>query len=152
VIRFYTTTNPAYGQGNYPYETGPGTCQIQGELNSLWLKFSVIASGDLAFTLYPASNMDYDWALYNLTNDSCESVQTNGSLLASCNSSQYAITGISSSGVGNWNSFGPTNAFNTCCRYIPVNCTIFKSITITVCREDLPLTSLHLQQHCSIVT
>jgi len=114
----YTTSNPAFGQGNYPNETGPGTCQIQGELNSLWLKFSVVSSGDLAFTIYPVSNMDYDWALYNLTNDSCADVLTNGSLLASCNSSQYAITGISSTGVGNWNSFGPTNAFNY---LLPVN-------------------------------
>jgi hypothetical protein len=78
----------------------------------VWLKFSVVASGDLAFTIYPLSNMDYDWALYNLTNDSCADIAVNGSLLSSCNSSEYAVTGISAFGVGNWNSYGPTNAFN----------------------------------------
>lgn len=114
----YTNNDLNLGQGNYLNEVGPGSCQIQGEINSTWLKFPVIASGDLAFTIYPTSNMDFDWALYNLTYDSCVDIFTNGSLLVSCNSSQYAVTGISASGTGNWNSFGPTYAFNY---LLPVN-------------------------------
>jgi hypothetical protein len=109
----YTTPNPGNGTGNYVNEIGPNTCQLLGELNSIWLKFSVLNAGDLAFTITPVTlTSDYDWALYDLTGVTCADVLTNGSLLLSCNSSQYAVTGISATGIGNWNGPGFTSAFN----------------------------------------
>lgn len=109
----WSTGSSTLGSGNYLNEIGPGTCLTAGELNSTWFVFTVIESGDLAFTITPVDlSADYDWGLYNLTNASCEEIPTNGALLASCNSSQYGVTGISSSGIGNWNGPGPTLAFN----------------------------------------
>lgn len=109
----YSTPSSTFGTGNYPNEDGPGTCLVPGEYNSLWFVFTVITSGNLAFTIIPISPFaDYDWCLYNLTGASCEDIQTNGSLMVSCNSSQYGVTGISAAGIGNWNGPGPTNAFN----------------------------------------
>ena len=109
----YQTASSTFGQGNYPNEDPPSTCLVPGEYNSQWFIFTVITSGDLAFTTFPVSpSADYDWALYNLTNATCADITTNSSLSVSCNSSQYGVTGISASGVGNWNGPGPTNAFN----------------------------------------
>lgn len=109
----WTTGSSTLGSGNYLNEVSPGTCLVSGELNSTWFTFTVINSGDLAFVITPIDlTADYDWALYNLTNASCEEIPTNGSLMASCNSSQYGVTGISSTGSGNWNGPGPTLAFN----------------------------------------
>lgn len=109
----YTTPSSTFGAGNYLNEDGPGTCLVPGEWNSLWFVFTVITSGNIAFTIFPVSPFaDYDWALYNLTNASCADIPTNNSLMVSCNSSQYGVTGISSFGIGNWNGPGPTNAFN----------------------------------------
>jgi gliding motility-associated-like protein len=109
----YETASSTFGEGNYLAEDPPSTCLIPGEYNSLWFIFTVISSGDLAFTTYPVNpGADYDWALYNLTNATCEEILTNSSLSVSCNSSQYGVTGISSTGIGNWNGPGPTNAFN----------------------------------------
>src|ERR1043165_3661211 len=115
----YSTPSSTFGSGNYPNEDGPGTCLVPGEFNSLWFVFTVITSGNLAFTIVPSSPFaDYDWCLYNLTGATCADIQTNGSLMVSCNSSQYGITGISAAGIGNWNGPGPTNAFNY---LLPVN-------------------------------
>lgn len=109
----YVTSSATFGTGNYPGEHPPTTCLIPGEYNSLWFIFTVITSGNLAFEIVPVSPFaDYDWALYNLTNASCADIKTNSSLSVSCNSSQYGYTGISATGVGNWNGPGPTNAFN----------------------------------------
>lgn len=115
----WSTSSSTLGSGNYVDEDGPNTCLVPGEFNSTWFVFTVVQPGDLAFTILPIDlTADYDWALYNLTNASCEDIPTDPSLLASCNSSQYGVTGISSSGVGNSNGPGPTNAFNY---LLPVN-------------------------------
>nr|MBA2422311.1 SprB repeat-containing protein [Chitinophagales bacterium] len=109
----YTTASSTPGTGNYPNEQGPGTCLDPGEYNSSWFTFNISIAGTFAFTITPTiPNTDYDWALYNLSNASCADILTNGSLMVSCNSSQFGYTGISSTGVGNWNGPGFTNAFN----------------------------------------
>lgn len=109
----YNTPSSTFGTGNYPNEQGPGTCLIPGEFNSSWYTFNISSSGTFAFTITPVNaGADYDWAMYNLTNATCAEIQTNGSLMVSCNSSQWGFTGISATGVGNWNGAGPTNAFN----------------------------------------
>lgn len=109
----YNTPSSTFGTGNYPNESGPGTCLVPGEFNSSWYTFNISTSGVFAFEIVPTiPSADYDWAMYNLTNATCADIMTNGSLMVSCNSSQYGYTGIASWGVGNWNGPGPTNAFN----------------------------------------
>jgi gliding motility-associated-like protein len=114
-----TTSSSTLGAGNYLNENNPATCLVPGEFNSTWFVFTVVQSGDLAFTIIPIDlTADYDWSLYNLTNASCSDIPTNDALQVSCNSSQYGVTGISSTGIGNSNGPGPTNAFNY---LLPVN-------------------------------
>mgnify|MGYP003379100150 FL=1 len=97
----YNTPSSTFGTGNYPNEQGPGTCLIPGEFNSSWYTFNISSSGTFAFTITPVNaGADYDWAMYNLTNATCAEIQTNGSLMVSCNSSQWGYTGISATGVG----------------------------------------------------
>lgn len=109
----YNTPSSTFGTGNYPNEQGPGTCLIPGEYNSSWYTFNISSGGTFAFSIIPTiPSADYDWAMYNLTNATCAQIQTNPALLVSCNSSQYGNTGISATGVGNWNGPGPTNAYN----------------------------------------
>ncbi|MEO6166458.1 MAG: gliding motility-associated C-terminal domain-containing protein [Chitinophagales bacterium] len=109
----YTTPSSTFGTGNYPNESGPGTCLVPGEYNSSWYTFNISTSGTFAFAIVPGlPTSDYDWAMYNLTNATCAEIMTNGTLMVSCNSSQYGFTGISPTGVGNWNGPGPSSAFN----------------------------------------
>ncbi|MCY7408860.1 MAG: gliding motility-associated C-terminal domain-containing protein [Chitinophagales bacterium] len=109
----YVTPSSTFGTGSYPNEDPPSTCLIPGEYNSQWFIFTVITSGNLAFTTTPVNvNADYDWALYNLTNATCADIPLNSALSVSCNSSMWGVTGISSTGIGNYNGPGFTNAFN----------------------------------------
>jgi len=115
----WSTSSSTIGTGNYPNENNPNTCLVPGEYNSTWFVFTVITSGDLAFAITPVDpTADYDWSLYNLTNASCLDIPTDDALQVSCNSSEYGYTGISSTGVGNSNGPGATNAFNY---LLPVN-------------------------------
>ena len=108
----YTWASGFSGSGNYPNEIAPGDCNFS-EVNSLWMTFTVQQSGLLEFTITPNPiTEDYDWALYNLTGHTCADILTNGGMLASCNSSQYGLTGINSTGTLNYNGPGPTMAFN----------------------------------------
>ena len=89
----WSISSSTLGVGNYPNENNPFTCLVPGEFNSTWFVFTVVQSGDLAFTVNPIDvTADYDWSLYNLTNASCEDILTNDALQVSCNSSQYGIT------------------------------------------------------------
>ena len=96
----WSTESSTLGTGNYPDEDNPGTCLVPGEYNSTWFVFTVVTSGDLAFAITPVDpGADYDWSLYNLTNASCEDIPTDDGIMASCNSSQWGYTGISSTGI-----------------------------------------------------
>ena len=57
-------------------EVQPGvSCLGNGESNSAWYLFTVTSPGTLEFQLDPINpNDDYDFALYNLTNDSCSGI------------------------------------------------------------------------------
>lgn len=57
----------------------PNSCLLNGENNSVWYKFSIVDSGLLAFDIIPVGTDDYDFALYNLTNNSCQDI-LNGTL------------------------------------------------------------------------
>ncbi|NVO02281.1 MAG: gliding motility-associated C-terminal domain-containing protein [Bacteroidetes bacterium] len=87
----YTTTNSYVGPGNCSNEiSGVSSCLRNGEKNDVWYVFNVQNSGNLTFTLTPNNTVDdYDWSVFNLTNNTCADLLYNQSLEVSCN---YAIT------------------------------------------------------------
>lgn len=86
------------------------SCLSNGEVNSVWYRFSVASGGSLEFQLNPLNpNDDYDFALYELTNDSCAGISSGLNQAVSCNySADQGSTGLSAGGTGNNNgSSGP---------------------------------------------
>src|SRR5574337_507039 len=83
----YSTTVSYSGEGNYPNEiNNSSSCLGSGELNDVWYTFTVQQSGNLNFTITPNNSADdYDWAVYNLTNNNCSDIFTNPALEVSCN-------------------------------------------------------------------
>lgn len=91
-------SNPASysGTGNYPTEINSGiSCLGSGELNDVWYTFTVQQSGNLCFSITPvALSDDYDWSVFNLTNNNCSDIYSNSALEVSCNYSGAAgVTG-----------------------------------------------------------
>src|SRR6185436_6627174 len=83
----YSTTNSYVGDGNINNDiTSNSSCLGSGELNDVWYTFTVQQSGNLNFLITPNnSSDDYDWAVYNLTNNNCSDIFTNPALEVSCN-------------------------------------------------------------------
>lgn len=107
----YSQTTSFSGTGSLD-EVPPGTsCLGNGEVNSVWYTFTVTTAGNLMFQLTPTSpGDDYDFALFNMTNDSCSGIAAGLSLPASCNySADTGPTGISTSGAGNTNGSSGSN-------------------------------------------
>ncbi|MFH2096645.1 MAG: gliding motility-associated C-terminal domain-containing protein, partial [Bacteroidota bacterium] len=110
--------------GEYPgtwyYDTDncPGNCLLEGELNDVWYTFTVQTSGTVSFALSPINTADdYDWAVYNLTNNTCADIISNPSLQVSCNF------------CGNPGVTGPTGGGSTNCMYGYVdNCNTYNSV------------------------
>jgi hypothetical protein len=120
----YVEDYTASGEGNYPYEiptsqSCPNHC-MDGEKNTRWYQWTVIQSGDLMLTITPATSTDdYDWAVFNLTDYSCEDIYNNPiQMMVSCNAAggpgYQGVTGISSlnGGVIDCNGEGNTNKWN----------------------------------------
>jgi gliding motility-associated-like protein len=63
--------------------------------NDVWYQFTVQTSGNLAFSITPNTlTDDYDWAVYNLTNNNCADIYSNAALEVSCNfSGTSGVTG-----------------------------------------------------------
>ena len=114
----------ATGNGNYDEipPTGnncPSHC-MDGEHNSRWYIWTVIESGDLKFEITPQDqNDDYDWAVFDLTENDCGDIWNNvDNILSSCNAAggigYHGATGISTlnGGVVNCNNGGYTNKWN----------------------------------------
>lgn len=82
-----TQTFSYVGSGNVPNEINPGiSCLQSGEVNNVWYVFTATATGTLNFTLSPINPADdYDWAIFNLTNNSCEEIYINPTLQVACN-------------------------------------------------------------------
>jgi gliding motility-associated-like protein len=95
----YTQTNSYTGEGMIPGEINQITsCLASGEENDVWYIFTVQTAGDVCFTLTPTNGTDdYDWAVYDLTNNGCSDIFSNPNLEVSCNYSGAtgcgAITG-----------------------------------------------------------
>lgn len=83
----YSTTISYSGEGNFPNEINSGSsCLGTGELNDVWYTFTVQQSGNLNFLITPNnSSDDYDWSVFNLTNNNCSDIYTIPSLEVSCN-------------------------------------------------------------------
>ncbi len=94
----YHEENAYLGTGNYPAEISNGvgmSCLGSGEKNCVWYIFTVQVSGNLDFSITPNDmSDDYDWGVYNLTNNECSEIFTNASLEVSCNySGEPGVTG-----------------------------------------------------------
>jgi gliding motility-associated-like protein len=97
----YSEVNSYSGVGNYPGEINAGTsCLGGGEVNDVWYTFNVQVSGNLCFSITPnISSDDYDWAVYDLTNNPCSDIATTPGLEVSCNfSGSSGVTGANGLG------------------------------------------------------
>jgi gliding motility-associated-like protein len=112
-----------YDENNSPAGTGtvveaaPGSCQTGGEFNSAWYIFSPQTDGLFGFVLQPNDVADdYDWSLFDITDNGCAGINTGASPEISCNSyGEFAgtpngPTGISTADGGSGNFNGPGNA------------------------------------------
>lgn len=110
----YTESNSPAGTGSV-FEVAPGSCQTSGEFNSAWYVFTAQEDGSFGFILEPNSvNDDYDWSVYNITENGCAGISTGASPEVSCNSygevaGVQGATGISTAMGGAGNSNGPGN-------------------------------------------
>ncbi len=82
--QIYTEALSPVGDGNIPNEI-QNTC-MDGELNIIWYTFTVNQTGDFGFVLTPNNpDDDYDWALFDITNATCEDLPDSPELVVSCN-------------------------------------------------------------------
>lgn len=108
---YYTQNSGFSGTGAAMEVTANTTCLGNGEVNSTWYSFTIYQSGQLEFQLNPTNpNDDYDFALYNMTNDSCSGIAASVSQPVSCNySADTGPTGLSPVGSGNQNGTSGSN-------------------------------------------
>lgn len=78
----------------------PCNSDLITDKNPYWYKFTCYTSGTLGFEITPANlNDDYDWQLFDITNETPEAVYTKSSLFVACNwSGEVGITGASDAG------------------------------------------------------
>lgn len=92
----YSPSTSAVGIGNYSEETGAPCGTF--EQNSTWYTFTVETAGWFTFTLN--SSVDYDYALYDVTNNSCADIANNTISSIRCNySATTGNTGLNTSAV-----------------------------------------------------
>ncbi len=120
----YVEDSTAAGHGNYlEIPNGGNSCPnhcMDGEHNSRWYIWTVVQSGELRFEITPqVQTDDYDWAVFNLTNYTCDDIwNTIGNIMSSCNAAggggYQGTTGVSTlnGGNNNCNNGGPTNKWN----------------------------------------
>lgn len=137
----YTELFTATGSGNYPNEINPNqSCPnscMDGEKNSRWYQWTVIQTGMLRLRITPqVQTDDYDWAVFNLTNNYCSQIYNNAIVMQkSCNAaggpSHQGTTGISTAdgGVSHCNGGGPTNKWNA-------DLMVFEGETYVLCVSD----------------
>ena len=112
----YSQPNSYQGGGLNPNEiNGISSCLLGGEVNDVWYIFTVQTSGNLCFSITPnVLSNDYDWAVYNLTNNSCADIFNTPSLEVSCNfSGASGITGPNGMGGSQNNPCIPVTAGQT---------------------------------------
>jgi gliding motility-associated-like protein len=113
--QIYSETESPEGGGAVNEINSSFNC-MQTEQNSVWYSFTVNNSGDFGFLLTPNnSNDDYDWALFDITNASCEELYGNQDLIVSCN----AAGGPGCSGLTGANGETEYNLQGFNCDYLP---------------------------------
>lgn len=107
----YVQNSSFSGVGSEQEVPPASTCLGNGEVNSVWYRFTVTSAGTMGFLLNPLNpNDDYDFALFNLTNDSCSGILAGTNLPVSCNySANPGATGMSANGTGNSNGSSGSN-------------------------------------------
>lgn len=107
----YVQTTTFSGFGNTQEITSGGnTCLGNGETNSSWYLFKIKNPGSLTIDISPVNALDdYDFVIYNLTGDSCQSISLGNNLPVRCNySSTAGNTGLANGYVqASVNSSGP---------------------------------------------
>lgn len=112
----YEEINSPTGTGAV-FEMAPGSCQTGGEFNSSWYVFTIQENGTLSFVLDPNDDLDdYDWSLFNITDNGCAGINSGQSPEVSCNSfgTLFGIpgpTGMSTAMGGSGTSNGPGDNF-----------------------------------------
>lgn len=112
----YVQTNSYVGAGLNPNEiNGIPSCLNGGEVNDVWYIFTVQTSGNLAFNITPINLADdYDWAVYDLTNNPCSDIFGTPALEISCNwSGVPGITGANGLAGAQNNPLIPVTAGQT---------------------------------------
>lgn len=72
--------------GSIHEEVPNGSCLGSGEKNAVWYQFTSYQSGFLGFTIFPNTpSDDYDWAVYDITDNGCMGVPSGLSPEVSCN-------------------------------------------------------------------
>jgi gliding motility-associated-like protein len=89
-----------------------GACNNGTETSSMWYTFTVTQSGNMGFILDPSDvDADYDWGMFNITDNGCAGIMNGTSPEVSCNSFGLFFgsgpTGISTANGGSGNSNGP---------------------------------------------
>lgn len=109
----YVQPNSYVGKGSDTLEINPLiSCLNAGERNDVWYTFTVSVSGTLSFTLFPNNpNNDYDFALYNITNATCNDIRSNPGLEVACNFSGL-VAGCGGITGANGNLAAPCGAMN----------------------------------------
>lgn len=117
----YSETDSYVGDGNIPNEIDGGpSCLGGGETNGVWYTFTVQQAGDLCFSITPNDiTDDYDWAVYDLTNNPCTDIYSNPALEISCNfSGASGVTGANGLAGGQNNPCVPVAAGSTFALFI----------------------------------
>ena len=74
------------GTGTNSNEIGPGITCFSQERNSVWYTFTTQTAGIISFVITPkVFTEDYDWAVFNLTNNTCSDILTNPNIDVRCN-------------------------------------------------------------------
>jgi hypothetical protein len=103
----YSTTTSYVGSGLIPNEINPNySCLSTGEKNDVWYIFNTHSAGYISFTLTPVNiHDDYDWAVFNITNNSCNNIYSDSTMEISCNyDANIGCNGIT----------GPNGHFSSC--------------------------------------
>lgn len=104
------STFNGYGSTQEIPAGGGSTCFGNGETNSSWYLFKIKNPGALYIDITPANlSDDYDFIIYNLTNDSCQGIISGTSTPVRCNySSTTGVTGLAPGySLANVNAGGP---------------------------------------------
>gem|GEM_PF-5137538 len=92
----YFQNNSYLGEGLLEEEiSAANTCFFIGERNDVWYVFMVQGSGDLSFIITPNNpEDDYDFAVFDITDNGCEGIFSGTSPVITCNFSNQNLPGF----------------------------------------------------------